>query len=69
MIRGRVTANREATIGVAVAGPEHRLEAVDAVIDPGFNGFQRRGAVGRVHRAGWSGGMTYFFLGSSAGLT
>ncbi len=39
MIRGRVTANREATIRVAVAGPEHRLEAVDAVIDPGFNGF------------------------------
>lgn len=39
MITGVVTANREATIRLVVAGPNQRLEEVEAVIDTGFNGF------------------------------
>jgi len=39
MIRGRVTIHLEATIQVEVVGPEQRLEAIEAVIDTGFNGF------------------------------
>jgi clan AA aspartic protease len=39
MMTGVVTANREATIRLAVAGPGQRQEAIEVVIDTGFNGF------------------------------
>jgi clan AA aspartic protease len=39
MMIGVVTANREATIRLMVAGPDQRQEASEVVIDTGFNGF------------------------------
>jgi clan AA aspartic protease len=39
VITGSVTSNREATIRLAVMGPDQRLEEVETVIDTGFNGF------------------------------
>ena len=39
MMTGRVTARREATLRLTVLGPDQRQHAVDAVLDPGFNGF------------------------------
>jgi clan AA aspartic protease len=39
MMTGVVTANREATIRLVVAGPDQRQEAIEVVIDTGFNGF------------------------------
>jgi clan AA aspartic protease len=39
MMTGRVTALREATLRLAVIGPDQRPQAVDAVLDTGFNGF------------------------------
>jgi clan AA aspartic protease len=39
MIRGVVTANREAIVRLVVAGPDQRREEVEAVVDTGFNGF------------------------------
>jgi clan AA aspartic protease len=39
MMTGVVTANREATIRLAVADPGQRQEAIEVVIDTGFNGF------------------------------
>jgi clan AA aspartic protease len=39
MMTGRVTALREATIRLAVSGPDQCQHAVDAVLDTGFNGF------------------------------
>jgi clan AA aspartic protease len=39
MMTGRVTALREATLRLTVVGPDQRPQAVDAVLDTGFNGF------------------------------
>lgn len=39
MMTGRVTAHREATLPLTVLGPDQRQQAVDAVLDTGFNGF------------------------------
>ena len=39
MMTGVVTANREATIRLVVAGPGQRQEAIEGVIDTAFNGF------------------------------
>jgi clan AA aspartic protease len=39
MITGRVTASREATIGLTVTGPNQHWQALEAVLDTGFNGF------------------------------
>lgn len=39
MITGVVTANREATIRLVVAGRDQRWEAIEVVIGTGFNGF------------------------------
>lgn len=39
MITGRMTALREATIGLAVTGPTQRRQVIEAVLDTGFNGF------------------------------
>jgi clan AA aspartic protease len=39
MMTGRVTALREATLRLTVIGPDQRPQAVDAVLDTGFNGF------------------------------
>jgi hypothetical protein len=39
MMMGRVTALREATLRLTVIGPDHGQQAVDAVLDTGFNGF------------------------------
>ena len=39
MMTGRVTALREATLRLAVIGSDQRQQAVDAVLDTGFNGF------------------------------
>ena len=39
MMTGRVTALREVTLNLTVIGPGHRQQAVDAVLDTGFNGF------------------------------
>jgi clan AA aspartic protease len=39
MMRGLVTAEREAIIAVMVRGPNGQDEMIEAVIDTGFNGF------------------------------
>ncbi len=39
MIRGRVTADRDATIPLEVTGPNRQWQWTEAVIDTGFNGF------------------------------
>jgi clan AA aspartic protease len=39
MITGRVTALREATIGLTVTGSNQRQQVLEAVLDTGFNGF------------------------------
>ena len=39
MMTGRVTALHEATLRLTVIGPDQRPQAVDAVLDTGFNGF------------------------------
>ena len=39
MILGRVTADQEATIPLAIAGPNRPWQQTEAVIDTGFNGF------------------------------
>ncbi|MGH9854688.1 MAG: clan AA aspartic protease [Blastocatellia bacterium] len=39
MITGKVTTNREATIGVEVSGAGPLAQQVEAVIDTGFNGY------------------------------
>jgi clan AA aspartic protease len=39
MMTGKVTALREATIPLMVIGPGQHWQAVDAVLDTGFNGF------------------------------
>ena len=39
MMTGKVTALREATIRLTVTGPGHHWQAVNAVLDTGFNGF------------------------------
>jgi len=39
MIRGVVTANREAAIRLVVVSPDQRREAIEVMIDTGFNGF------------------------------
>lgn len=39
MMTGHMTALREATIRLTVIGPAQHRQAVDAVIDTGFNGF------------------------------
>ena len=39
MMTGRVTALHETTLRLTVIGPDQRQQAVDAVLDPGFNGF------------------------------
>jgi clan AA aspartic protease len=39
MMTGRVTALREATIHLTVAGPGPHRHVVEAVLDTGFNGF------------------------------
>jgi len=39
MIRGVVTANREAIVRLVVAGPVQQREEVEAVINTGFNSF------------------------------
>jgi clan AA aspartic protease len=39
MMTGRVTALREATLCLTVIGPDQRPQAVDTVLDTGFNGF------------------------------
>ena len=39
MIAGKVTAFREATIGLIVMGPNQLRQDVEAVLDTGFNGF------------------------------
>jgi len=38
MITGRVTPDREAVIGIEVAGPSDRSHRIEAVIDTGYNG-------------------------------
>ena len=38
MITGRVTADREAIIGLEIAGPSLEFQPVEAVIDTGYNG-------------------------------
>jgi predicted aspartyl protease len=40
VITGIVTTNREATIRLAVIGPDQQVEEVETVIDTGFNGFE-----------------------------
>jgi clan AA aspartic protease len=39
MLRGTVTAEREAIIGVSVRGPTGRVLDIEAVVDTGFDGF------------------------------
>jgi clan AA aspartic protease len=39
MIRGRVTADRDVTIPLDIAGPNQQWQRTEAVIDTGFNGF------------------------------
>jgi clan AA aspartic protease len=39
MMTGKVTALREATIPLMVTGPGQHWQAVDTVLDTGFNGF------------------------------
>ena len=39
MITGRVTAQREAIVGLAVLDMAHQPHDVGAVLDTGFNGF------------------------------
>jgi clan AA aspartic protease len=39
MITGRVTALREAIVGLAVTGPNQRQQVIEAVLNTGFNGF------------------------------
>jgi len=39
MIRGRVTADREALLRLAVKGEESDTQEIEGVIDTGFNGF------------------------------
>jgi clan AA aspartic protease len=39
MMTGRVTALREAILRLTVIGPDQRQQAVDAVLDTGYNGF------------------------------
>lgn len=39
MITGIVNANREPTIQLRVCGPDRQEQEIEAIIDPGFNGF------------------------------
>ena len=39
MMTGKVTALCEATVRLTVTGPDQHWQAVDAVLDTGFNGF------------------------------
>ena len=39
MMTGRVTTLHEATLRLTVIGPDQRQQAVDTVLDTGFNGF------------------------------
>ena len=39
MMTGRVTTLHEATLRLTVSGPDQRQQAVDTVLDTGFNGF------------------------------